>query len=74
MPRIKQTQTTEQKQIVEMLYAKHGKLYLTKDEVTQELQVSQATIDRMRKRGEIKSSKIGNQVRFSLNEIAKFVA
>lgn len=62
-----------QKLAVELLYSKHEKLYLSKEEAMQELGVGLATIDRMRQTGELKSSKIRGSIKFSLTEIAKFI-
>jgi excisionase family DNA binding protein len=61
-----------QKQLIQLLHEKHGKLYLTKEEAAKELGVGVATIDRMRQTGDLKSSKIKGSIKFSLSEIAKF--
>ncbi len=62
-----------QKLAIDLLYSKHGKLYLDKEETAHELGVARATIDRMRQTGEIKSSKIKGSIKFALTEIAKFI-
>ena len=49
------------------------KSLLTKKETARELNISQATLDRLRKSGEIKSKKVGGGVFFTINEIALFV-
>lgn len=61
-----------QQTVIDLLYKKHGKLYLNKEETAKELDVGRATLDRMRQTGEIKSSKIKGSIKFSLTEIAKF--
>jgi len=63
-----QTKTTE------LLRSTHNSLVLNKAQTAKELHVSQATIDRMRKVGEIESIKIGGTVMFSLEEIARVIA
>ena len=62
-----------QKLAIDLLYSKHGKLYLDKEATALELGVGRATIDRMRQTGELKSSKIKGSVKFALTEIAKFI-
>ncbi|MDO9207509.1 MAG: helix-turn-helix domain-containing protein [Sulfuricurvum sp.] len=59
---------------VAMLQNKHNKMMLSKAETAQELNVSQATIDRLRKSGAIKSKKVGGQIFFTLATIAEYVA
>ena len=49
------------------------KSLLTKKETARELNISQATLDRLRKSGEIKSKRVGGGVFFTINEIALFV-
>ena len=58
---------------IDMLYKKHDKLYLNKEDTAQELGIGRATLDRMRIDGEIKSSSIKGSIKFSLSEIAKFI-
>ena len=62
-----------QKDITELLYKRHRKMYLGKEATAKELGVGIATLDRMRLDGEIKSSKIRGSVKFALAEIAKFM-
>lgn len=59
--------------IQEQLQKKHDKLLLNKDETAQELNISIATIDRLRKSGELKSKKIGGGIFFTIKEIANFI-
>ena len=49
------------------------KSLLTKKETARELNISQATLDRLRKSGEIRSKKVGGGVFFTINEIAFFL-
>lgn len=58
---------------VEILRANYKRMLLTKKETANELNISSATIDRLRKNGEINSRKIGGGVYFSIEEIARFV-
>ncbi len=62
-----------QKLAIDLLYNKHSKLYLSKEETATELGLGIATIDRMRETGELKSSKIKGSIKFALTEIAKFI-
>ncbi len=48
-------------------------MLLTKKETANELNISSATIDRLRKNGELNSRKIGGGVYFTIEEIARFV-
>lgn len=41
----------------------------TKKQVTEYLKISISTLDRLTKAGRIKSLKVGNQVRFDLNDL-----
>jgi predicted transcriptional regulator len=60
-------------EFIEMLRTNYKKMLLTKKETANELNISQATIDRLRKSGAISSKKIGGGIYFTLNEIASFV-
>ena len=57
----------------EFLHKKYGTSLLDKIKSANELSISRATIDRMRKDGQIKSQRIGKQVRFHVTEIARIV-
>lgn len=57
-----------------MLLNKHDKMLLSKAETAKECNVSEATIDRLRKTGAIKSKKVGGQIFFTLATVAEFVA
>ncbi len=59
---------------IEYLKGKYGGLLLNKKEVAKELRRSPATIDRLRKTGHIKAKKIGNEVFFTVDEVARFIA
>lgn len=58
---------------LENLQHKFKKSLLSKKETAEELNISQATLDRLRKSGEIKSKKVGGGVFFTINEIAYFL-
>lgn len=58
---------------LENLQHRYLKSLLTKKETAKELNISQATLDRLRKSGEIKSKKVGGGVFFTINEIALFL-
>jgi len=55
------------------LQHKYGKSLLKKKEAAEELNISQATLDRLRKKGDIRSKRIMGGVFFSLKEIASFL-
>jgi len=56
------------------LQSKYNKMLLSKAETAQELNVSEATLDRMRKQGTIQSKKVSGQIFFSIGTVATFVA
>ena len=62
-----------QQEFIQMLRDNYKKMLLTKKEVAAELSTSQATIDRLRKNGELTSKKVLGQVMFSIDEIARFL-
>ena len=55
------------------LQQKYKKSLLSKKEAAQELGISQSSLDRLRKCGEINSKKIGGLICFSISEIASFI-
>jgi hypothetical protein len=59
--------------ILENLQHRFKKSLLTKKETARELNISQATLDRLRKSGDIKSKKVGGGIFFTIHEIASFV-
>ena len=59
---------------IDYLKNKYNSLLLTKKEAAQELKRSPATIDRLRKAGKLRSKKIGGEVFFTVEEIARFIA
>ena len=48
-------------------------MLLSKKETAKELNISEATIDQLRKNGELSSKKILGQIMFSIDEIARFL-
>ena len=56
-----------------MLRDTYNKMLLTKKETANELNVSEATIDRLRQAGQLNSKKVLGQIMFSLDEIARFL-
>ena len=63
----------QQEKIYNGLYAKHNRFVLNKKETAKELHVSTASIDRMRKNGQLKSKMINGQVFFTLGEVSRFL-
>lgn len=59
--------------MLDNLQQRYQKLLLSKKETASELNISQATLDRLRKSGEIKSKKVGGGIFFTLSEIASFL-
>jgi vacuolar-type H+-ATPase subunit C/Vma6 len=62
-----------QLEFLNMLRSNYNKMLLTKKETAKELNVSEASIDRLRQNGQLSSKKILGQVMFSLDEIARFL-
>ena len=60
-------------ELVEMLRTNYKKMLLTKKETAKELNISEATIDRLRQNGQLKSRKVLGSIMFSLDEIARFI-
>lgn len=58
---------------VKVLLAMFGKSILNKKDTAFYLDISTMTLDRMRRKGEIKSKRIGGQVKFRVKEIARCV-
>ncbi len=52
----------------------YNKMLLAKKEAAKELSISEATLDRLRKNGDIESKKILGQIMFSIDEVARFLA
>lgn len=59
--------------ILDNLQQRYQKLLLSKKETASELNISEATLDRIRKTGKIKSKKVGGGIFFTLSEIASFL-
>jgi len=59
--------------ILDNLQHRFKKSLLSKKETAKELNISQATLDRLRKSGDIKSKKVGGGIFFTITEIASFV-
>jgi len=59
--------------IFEQIQQRHEKSLLNKEETAKELGISIATIDRLRKSGQLKSKKIGGGIFFTINEIVAFL-
>ncbi len=57
----------------EELRKQYGTALLNKHKTAKELSISRATLDRMRTSGQIRSQKIGQQIRFNVKEIARIV-
>ncbi len=64
----------EQEQFLSLLRENHKKMLLSKKETANELSVSEATVDRLRKNGDIETKKVLGQVMFSIDEVARFLA
>ena len=58
---------------IEQFYKKYKKSLLSKKEAAEELNISIATLDRLRKQGLIRSKKVGGGIYFTLNELATFI-
>ena len=58
---------------LENLQQRYKKSFLSKKETAKELNISQATLDRLRKANAINSKKVGGGIYFTLEQIASFV-
>ena len=61
-------------QLISFLRDNYNKMLLTKRETAKELSVSEGTLDRLRKNGQLTSKKVLGQVMFSIDEVARFLA
>ena len=61
-------------ELFEMLRGVHKKMLLNKKESANELGVSEAGIDRLRKNGILSSKKVLGRVMFSIDELSRFLA
>lgn len=61
------------KEYIQDITKRYGSALLKKKQAAHELQVSEMQIDRMRKSGELKFSKVGTQIRISASTIAEFM-
>ena len=59
--------------LITMLRENYKRMLLTKKETANELNVSEATIDRLRQNGQLTSKKVLGQIMFSLDELARFL-
>ncbi len=57
----------------EQLRKQYGTALLSKAQAAKELSISRATLDRMRNDGQIKSKKVGQQIRFNVIEISRII-
>jgi len=58
---------------LDSLQQRYKKSLLSKKETARELNISQATLDRLRKSNAISSKKVGGGVFFTIHEIALFL-
>ena len=63
-----------QEEVTQIYTEKYGRMILNKSEVAKELGISEASIDRMRKTGEIEAKKIGGKVMFNVSELSRMVS
>ena len=60
--------------IAENLYMKYNTMLLDKEQTAKEVgNISHTSLDRLRQTGAISSRKVLGQVRFSVNEVARFI-
>ncbi len=61
--------------IAATLQTKYNTMLLDKEQTAQEVgAISQTSLDRLRQTGAITSRKVLGQIRFSVNEVARFIA
>lgn len=61
-------------EIIKILLETDKKMLYKKKETAEKLSVSEATIDRLRRSGELKSKKVLGQIMFTLDEVAQFLS
>ncbi len=59
---------------INMLRENHKKMLLTKRDAAKELSMSEATLDRLRKAGEITAKQVMGKIFFPIDEVARFLA
>ena len=62
-----------QKEFMQLLRDSYNKMLLSKAETANELNVSEATIDRLRNSGKLNSKKVLGQIMFSIDEVARYL-
>jgi hypothetical protein len=66
---------SEEEKIAETLQLKYNTMLLSKEQTAQEVgAISQTSLDRLRQTGKITSRKVLGQIRFSVMEVARFIA
>jgi excisionase family DNA binding protein len=58
---------------ISTIFLKYGRKLLKKSEVASELGVSVQTVDRLRKSYDLQSKKVGGQIRFDIQELARYM-
>jgi len=61
-------------EIIKILLETDKKMLYKKSETAEKFSVSEATIDRLRRSGELKSKKVLGQIMFTLDEVAQFLS
>lgn len=51
----------------------YNTMLLNKEQTAKELNISQATLDRLRKSGGIKGKKVCGQIMFKIDEVARYI-
>ena len=62
-----------EKEISKMIFDKYNKLWLSKKETCNLLGIGATTIYRIMKNNKIKYSKVGNNVKFGIDDLANFI-
>jgi excisionase family DNA binding protein len=60
--------------LADILHKKYNTSLLSKTQTAQELNISRATLDRMRQNGEIRSTRIMGQVRFRIQDVVELLS
>jgi len=61
-------------EIIKILLETDKKMLYKKRETAEKFSVSEATIDRLRRSGELKSKKVLGQIMFTVDEVAQFLS
>ena len=63
-----------QTELTTTLRETYKSMLLNKEQTSRELNISQATLDRLRKDNQIESKKVAGQIMFKIDEVARYLS